>query len=92
MMIPAAVYGICSLLAAAQSRGGGGSFTGAQLKGMLLWAGVILLTFLVASFAIHRFSKRYRAMLLRKPAPPTASDDVWKMHRLPESPDDSTPT
>ncbi len=92
MITPAAVCGICNLLAAAQSRTGGGSFTGVQLKGMLLWAGVIILTFLVASFAIHRFSRRYRAMLLRKPAPPTASEDVWKMHRLPESSDDSSPT
>ncbi len=92
MTTPAAACGVCNLLAAAQSRPSGEPVTGEQLGRMLLWASIILLTFLVASFAIHRFSKGYRAMLLRKPAPPTASEDVWKMHRLPESQDDSPPT
>lgn len=92
MTTHAADCGTCSLLAATPPRAGGETLTGAQLKAMLLWSGIILLTFLVASFAIHRFSRRYRAMLLRKPSPPTASEDVWKMHRLPETPDDSPPT
>jgi len=87
MSIRAAVCG--SLLAAVQSRPAGGTFTGQQLGRMLLWTAVIVMVFLVGTFAIHRFSRRYRAYLVRTPQRPTASDDVWKQHRLPESWDES---
>lgn len=89
MTIPAAVCGIPSLLGLAQSRPSHGLFSGEQLGSMLVWTVIILMVFLVASYAIHRFSRRFRAYLLRKPVQPTACDDVWKMHRLPESWDEN---
>ena len=50
------------------------------LFGLLLLAGV----FLVSSYAFVRWSRRFRNQILRKPRPPTPSDDVWAMHRLPD--------
>jgi hypothetical protein len=84
MTIHATVCGISSALVVAQSSDSRVPVTGGQLGRMLLWTAVLLFVFLVGSFAIHRFSRRYRAYLLRKPASPTASEDVWRMHRLPE--------
>lgn len=47
--------------------------------------GLLLLVVLaVASVAIIRFSRNYRRYLLKDPRTPTPSDDVWKMHKLPE--------
>jgi hypothetical protein len=45
---------------------------------------VLVLIFMVSSLAFLRWSRRFRRMLLRKPHPPTVSDDVWAMHKLPE--------
>ena len=39
----------------------------------------------VSLYAFHLWSRRYRRMLLRKPSPPTPSEDVWAMHQLPEN-------
>ena len=50
------------------------------LLGLLLLAGV----FIISSYAFVRWSRRFRNQLLRKPHPPTPSDDVWAMHRLPD--------
>ena len=53
--------------------------------------GLLLLVVLaVASVAIIRFSRNYRRYLLQDPRTPTPSDDVWKMHKLPEE-EGSTP-
>lgn len=49
----------------------------------IFWSGVILFVGLVASVAIVRFSRRYAAYLKDEPTPPTSSEDVWSMHRLP---------
>lgn len=46
------------------------------------WAVVLFIVFLVAALAILRFSLRYRSYVLRDEPPPTASEDVWAMHRV----------
>lgn len=38
----------------------------------------------VSLYAFHLWSRRFRRMLFRKPAPPTPSEDAWAMHQLPE--------
>lgn len=58
---------------------------------VFFWSLVILLIFLVAALVIVRFSERYKAYLLRKRRPPTPSDDVWKMHKLPREMDIDLP-
>lgn len=59
-----------------------------QLRQMLFWTIVVLIIFVFSSLAIRRFSRAYKANLLRSPERPTASEDVWKMHRLPADDDD----
>lgn len=49
----------------------------------LFWSTLILFVGIVASIAIVRFSRRYAAYLKEGPSTPTASEDVWAMHRLP---------
>lgn len=51
---------------------------------MLIFGLVVVVVFLFGTLAIMRFSRHYRSMLLDEPKEPTASDDVWKQHRLPE--------
>lgn len=48
------------------------------------WAAVLVLIFFISVWVVIRFTLRYRAYLFREKTPPTPSDDVWKMHRLPE--------
>lgn len=52
---------------------------------------VLLLVFAAGSYAIIRFSRNYRRYLLREPPKPTPTDDVWKMHKLPEEEDPIVP-
>jgi len=50
--------------------------------------GVFLLVILTASAgAIIVFSRRFRAFLTRQAGPPTPSNDVWSMHKLPDEAD-----
>jgi len=50
----------------------------------VLMVGLLLvLAFLIGSYAIVRGSRRLREALLHQKAPPTASDDVWMMHKTP---------
>jgi hypothetical protein len=55
-----------------------------QASPLVLMVGFFLvIVFLVGSYAIVRGSRRLReAILYEKPAP-TASDDVWSMHKAP---------
>lgn len=53
----------------------------------LFWSLILVLIFVIASIAIIRFSVRYRQYLLRKTRPPTPSEDVWQMHKLPREDD-----
>jgi hypothetical protein len=50
---------------------------------------ILVLVFAVSLLAFRRWSRHYRARLLREPHGATESDDVWAMHRLPDSHDDS---
>ncbi len=50
---------------------------------LFLLVGLILvLVVLLGSFILVRSGRRWRAALDHKPAPPTASEDVWAMHKL----------
>lgn len=51
----------------------------------IFWSAVVLLVFLIAAWAILRFSVRFRSYVLRDKSPPTPSDDVWSMHRVPKN-------
>jgi hypothetical protein len=53
------------------------------LHSWLLAACLLLLVFMVGAYALRRWSRAYRAMLLRRPARPTPTPDIWKMHELP---------
>ena len=51
----------------------------------ILFILVVLVSILAVSlYAFRLWSRRFRQMLLHKPAPPTPDGDVWAMHRLPE--------
>lgn len=52
-------------------------------RNTIFWSTIIIFVGVVASIAIVRFSRRYVAYLKDDPPPPTASEDVWSMHRLP---------
>jgi len=73
-----------SLLAAAASRPAPLPIGPLQLRQMLFWTIVVLIIFVFASLAIRRFSRAFKATILRSPTQPTATEDVWKMHRLPD--------
>ena len=55
------------------------------LWGLLLLV-MVLLGFIVAALAMVRWSRRFRASLLRRRRPATPYDDIWRMHRLPDEP------
>jgi hypothetical protein len=51
---------------------------------MLLYLLLLLLVFVLGSWAIMRGSRRFLGNILRRPAEPTPTSDVWSMHRLPD--------
>lgn len=58
--------------------------TARMLQAILFWVLVLIGVFTVCTVAFLRWSRRFRRYLLARPRPPTPSDDVWSMHRLPE--------
>jgi hypothetical protein len=48
--------------------------------------GVLLVTLLVACYALFRVTRRFAAAEQRRTFQPTATEDVWQMHKLPERP------
>lgn len=59
--------------------------TQARIYQQVLFVLLILVGILsVSLYAFRVWSRRFRQSLLRKPAPPSPSEDVWAMHRLPE--------
>jgi len=54
------------------------------LKESLFALLVLVIIFGTGTFAFLRWSRRFRQRLLRRPRPPTPSEDVWAMHRLPD--------
>ena len=49
----------------------------------IFWSSILIFVGIVGSIAIVRFSRRYADYLKDDPPAPTASEDVWSMHRLP---------
>lgn len=54
------------------------------LRQALFWLVILVLVFLVSTTAFLRWSRHFRRSLFRRPHPPTPSEDVWAMHKLPE--------
>ena len=54
------------------------------LRWILLWLPIFGLIFVVSTLAFLRWSRNFRRWIFRKPRPPTPSEDVWAMHKLPE--------
>lgn len=50
----------------------------------VLAGALVLLVFLVASYALIRSARRFRQAAGRDRPSPTLSDDVWAQHKLPE--------
>jgi hypothetical protein len=61
------------------------------LASLLIYLFILVLVFLVASLAILRASRRFRALQEHRRAQPTPTDDVWAMHKLPEGAVDAIP-
>ena len=59
-----------------------------RMRAILFYLMVLVGVFLVASFAFLRWSRRFRHVVLQKPHDPSPDDDVWSMHRLPDSDDE----
>lgn len=53
----------------------------------LMYGFILVIIFLVFSYLIVRTTRRYRAGISRKRAPPTDSEDVWSMHKIPKDDD-----
>jgi len=56
------------------------------MKAVLLIIGLFMV-FVLGGFILIRGSRRYRERLLHRRPPPTPSNDIWKMHRLPDDVD-----
>ena len=64
----------------------------ANVLRQVLFLVVVLVGILgVSLYAFKVWSRRFRQMLLRKPAPPTPNEDVWAMHRLPDDAENQDP-
>ena len=60
-----------------------------RIGGPTLMVGLLLtLLFLGGSLVIVRATRRYQAATSRRRGPPTANDDVWSMHKLPNESDE----
>lgn len=70
---------------------GGAAVRAETVYEAVFWAGIIVLVFLAGSYAIVRFSRRFRQFLLRRTEPPTHSEDVWSQHRVPPTLEDEEP-
>lgn len=53
----------------------------------LMFGFVLVIIFLVFSYLLVRITRRYRAGIFRKRAPPTDTKDVWSMHKIPKDDD-----
>ena len=56
-------------------------------RDVLFVALVLLIVFVVSTFAFLRWSRHFRRWMLRKPHSPTPASDVWSMHRVPDEAD-----
>ena len=51
---------------------------------LLLVVVLVLLVITLLGFILLRSSRKLRQFILRQPAEPTKSSDIWSTHRLPE--------
>ena len=56
------------------------------LRDWLLVAGGLVIVFLVATLAMARLRRRLLTFITGRPARPTPSGDVWRMHKPPDEP------
>ena len=54
------------------------------MRWFLAVALVVVVLGLFGSYVLLRMSRRYRDAAMRAPAAPTAHEDVWSMHKVPE--------
>lgn len=54
------------------------------LPTMLMYGFILFVVVLVATFILVRTTRRYLAAYARKRAPPTAANDIWSTHKLPD--------
>ena len=54
---------------------------------MLLYGCILIILLFVSLLAFLRISRSYRQHLLKKPSKPTSTTDVWKMHKVPDQPE-----
>jgi hypothetical protein len=50
----------------------------------MVMGGVLVITLLITAYALFRITRRFATVELGKPAKPTATEDVWQMHKVPE--------
>ena len=62
----------------------------ARMALVVIIGGVAALSIFICVIALARAARRYRAAALRRQLPPSAADDVWTMHKVPELEDDSS--
>ena len=55
----------------------------------MLYGFLLFLVFLVAVYALSRWSRAFRSVLFHRPAADTATPDVWKMHKVPPIDDEN---
>ncbi|HUN81342.1 MAG TPA: hypothetical protein VMV81_07505 [Phycisphaerae bacterium] len=78
------------ILAQTTSRAAGGAAALSRDSRIIMWRQtffwslILFLIFLIATWAIVRFTRRFRTMILSGPSSPTPSEDVWSMHKPPE--------
>ncbi len=51
---------------------------------MMMFGMMLFLILCACVYSLIRISRNVRDVVLRKPAKPTATSDVWKMHKIPE--------
>lgn len=57
---------------------------------MYLQGMVLVVVLFISVIALVRVSRRYRQHLLKHSPGPSATADVWRMHRVPDASDDDT--
>lgn len=55
--------------------------------GVLLIGVVLVVVLFISVIAFIRISRNYRRFLLKKAAKPTPTSDVWRMHEIPDVPE-----
>lgn len=51
---------------------------------LLIYLFILVMIFILGTWVFLRASRRYWTRVNEQPPKPTATDDVWSMHKLPE--------